>query len=200
MKAVVFTEKGKYEVQDVQIPVIKENEILVRNQYAGFCATDIHIYHGEFINDFPIIPGHEFSGIVEKVGKSVKKFKKGEAVVIYPARECGSCYYCKINQQNFCKTFGGYGVTFDGGSQASPQAHWVGLVLTTKNEDLANGILRMLVCRGNTAFDTLDSYINFTPKSVDILYEVVSEDNKDKAKDILLTYNLTEEESNNVLQ
>jgi len=61
MKAVVFSEVHHFEIKNVKIPEINENEALIRNKYAGLCGTDLHILEGEYIATYPIIPGHEFS-------------------------------------------------------------------------------------------------------------------------------------------
>ena len=115
MKAVVFTKPGEMKIKDIDIPTISSDEVLLRNKYAGFCGTDLHIFNGDFISEYPLIPGHEFSGIVEKVGENVDNFNIGDEVVVSPNICCNSCYYCNINQQNFCDNFGGYGVTINGG-------------------------------------------------------------------------------------
>lgn len=115
MKAIVFNKPDDYEYKDVDLPEIDDCEILVRNKYAGLCGTDIHILKGEFLSTYPLIPGHEFSGIVEKIGKKVREFAVGDHVVIDPNICCNKCVFCKINEQNFCENFGGYGVTRNGG-------------------------------------------------------------------------------------
>ena len=115
MKAVLFTKPKELQIKDIDIPSISSDEVLVRNKYTGFCGTDLHIFNGDFISKYPLIPGHEFSGIVEKIGKDVKNFNIGDEVVISPNICCNSCHYCNINQQNFCENFGGYGVTVNGG-------------------------------------------------------------------------------------
>lgn len=69
-------------------------------------------------------------------------------------------------------------VTFDGTSQNTPMAHWIGRVLLTENEDEAMGILRMLDCGSNRAFETLNGYINDEVKSVETLYEIITLDHE----------------------
>lgn len=64
-------------------------------------------------------------------------------------------------------------VTFDGASQNTPIAHWIGRVLVTDDEKEAVGILRMLACGSNTAFEELNKKINNTPKTIDILYSIL---------------------------
>lgn len=78
-------------------------------------------------------------------------------------------------------------VTFDGASQNRPQAHWIGKVLLTSNEEEAIGILRMLDCGANSAFDVLDKDMGNMHESVDLLYRIIVMD-KENAKKELLKY------------
>ncbi|MBR9677219.1 hypothetical protein GOV04_03690 [Candidatus Woesearchaeota archaeon] len=64
-------------------------------------------------------------------------------------------------------------VTFDGASQNTPQAHWIGKTLLTSDQDTAIGILRMLDCGANTAFDDLNNVLDNEPLSVDVLNEII---------------------------
>jgi L-gulonate 5-dehydrogenase len=98
-------------------PRIKPNEVLVKNQYAGICGTDLHIYRGEFHARvaFPAIQGHEFGGIIEEVGKEVKTFKVGDRVVVDPIISCHACPACLTGHLNACRTLKLLGVDLDGG-------------------------------------------------------------------------------------
>lgn len=82
---------------------------------SGICGTDIHIYRGEYMGDYPVIPGHEFSGIVEAVGDKVTRFKPGDRVAIEPNIACDNCYHCLNNRHNFCLNWRAVGVTRPGG-------------------------------------------------------------------------------------
>jgi dolichyl-diphosphooligosaccharide--protein glycosyltransferase len=90
-------------------------------------------------------------------------------------------------------------VTFDGASQNSPMAHWIGKALLTDDEDLAVGILRMLDCGSNKAFEALDSHINDTSASVQMLYKIVVLGRTD-AKSYLIGKKLSESQAESVLQ
>ncbi len=90
-------------------------------------------------------------------------------------------------------------VTFDGASQNTPMAHWVGKSLVTSNENLTVGILRMLHCGSNDAFDTLNSELDNPALTVEILDEIVQE-NKLDAKEILLNRGIEDSLANMVLQ
>lgn len=87
-------------------------------------------------------------------------------------------------------------VTFDGASQNTPMAHWIGRVLTTSNETEAVGILRMLDCGSNSAFEALNAEVGEPVKSVKLLYQIIGV-SKDAAHEILARNNIP---SDKVLQ
>jgi dolichyl-diphosphooligosaccharide--protein glycosyltransferase len=85
------------------------------------------------------------------------------------------------------KAIGNRSVTFDGTSQNTPMAHWIGNALLTSDEDTAVGILRMLDCGSNDAFNELDSALNDTEESVHLLYRIIVLDKAD-AKNTLKSF------------
>lgn len=115
MKAVRILDPNKLEVAELSIPTPAENELLVKVMASGICGTDIHIFRGEYMGDYPVIPGHEFAGVVEAVGSQVTRFKPGDCVAIEPNIACGNCYQCLNNRQNFCLNWRAIGVTQPGG-------------------------------------------------------------------------------------
>ncbi len=96
------------------MPAVGQSDVLIRVETCGICGTDVHIYEGEYFSEFPLIPGHEFSGTIERVGEGVTTVAVGERVTADPNIGCGKCYFCKINQQNQCEHLGAVGVTRDG--------------------------------------------------------------------------------------
>jgi 2-desacetyl-2-hydroxyethyl bacteriochlorophyllide A dehydrogenase len=82
---------------------------------SGICGTDIHILEGGFMADYPVIPGHEFAGIIERVGAAVSRIQPGDHVAVEPNIACNNCRYCLNNQQNFCENWQAVGVTMPGG-------------------------------------------------------------------------------------
>lgn len=115
MKAVVYSEPRKFEVKDIPYPTLKENQVIIKVKACGVCKTDVHIHNGEFISQFPLTNGHEFSGLIEEVGSGVTAFAKGDRVVADNTVLCGECYYCRRNQPLFCENFYSLGVTGPGG-------------------------------------------------------------------------------------
>lgn len=114
MKALVLENARTPVIKDVPVPEIGTDDLLIRVKAAGICGTDVHIYEGEYFSEFPLIPGHEFSGVVEQVGKNVRAFMPGDRVTADPNIGCGKCYFCQINQQNQCEQLEAVGVTRNG--------------------------------------------------------------------------------------
>lgn len=108
----------KFEVREMEFPDLKENEVLIRNKACGVCGTDVHIYHGEAgsaeVNP-PVVLGHEFAGIVEKVGSAVKNLKPGDHVAMDPNMYCNECLPCRMGKKQNCENLKALGVTQDGG-------------------------------------------------------------------------------------
>lgn len=118
MKAAVYHGPGDLRVEEVPVRKLKDNEVKIQVKYCGICGTDIHIFHGDGgCCDVtpPLVPGHEFSGVVAEVGAEVKTVKVGDRVTGDPNDMCGECYFCKNGMQHFCKNNIGIGTTVDGG-------------------------------------------------------------------------------------
>jgi len=108
-REILFTEK--------EIPIPKDDEVLIKVMASGICGTDVHIYRGEYLGDYPVIPGHDFSGEVATLGNRVKRFKVGDRVAVEPNIACDNCEACLNNRQNFCENWQAVGVTLPGGME-----------------------------------------------------------------------------------
>ena len=105
MKAALLYENNKYlKVENIAIPKIRGDEVLVKIKACGVCHTDLHyIDHGiKTFHPLPLILGHESSGIIEKVGEKVKNFSTGNRVLIPAVLTCGECKYCLREKENIC--------------------------------------------------------------------------------------------------
>jgi len=105
MKAAVFHGPNQpLKIENVDMPTIEPNEILVKIAACGVCNTDLHyIDHGvPTFKQPPMILGHEPSGIVEEVGAEVKNFKVRDRVLIPPVFSCGYCDNCRLGRENIC--------------------------------------------------------------------------------------------------
>jgi len=95
MKSVLLKGPGEVVFQEIPIPQISADEVLVEVKYCGICGSDIHSVPECNLYQAGAYLGHEFSGIVAEVGKNVKGWQKGDRVVANPLYICGECYGCK---------------------------------------------------------------------------------------------------------
>jgi len=117
MKAIVlekqqYLEENPLRLKDVPTPEPKDDEIRININICGACRTDLHIVEGELpAHKMPVIIGHQIVGRVDKLGKSVSKWKLGDRVgVPWLYKTCGKCKYCKSGKENLCDNamFTGY--------------------------------------------------------------------------------------------
>ncbi len=101
----VMTAPGNIEFREVETPVPKAGEILVRIVRIGVCGSDIHVWHGKHpFTSYPVTQGHEVSGEVAAIGKDVEGFAVGQKVTIQPQVFCGTCYPCRHGKYNLCES------------------------------------------------------------------------------------------------
>src|SRR2546426_2827100 len=116
------------ELQDLQTPVPKGAQVLVKVQSSGVCHSDIHLWEGgydgpggEFLKTtdrgvkYPLTPGHEVAGIVDRTGEEVEGFTKDERVLVYPWIGEGLCPACRAGEENLCDKPRSLGIYNDGG-------------------------------------------------------------------------------------
>jgi len=115
MKAAVVTEPGRWAVTEVPDPVPGAAEVVVEVERCGVCGTDLHVLAGETPTvNYPVIPGHEFSGRVVALGPGATGPSLGTFVVVDPMIFCGHCQQCRSGWTNLCVNGGGLGTTADG--------------------------------------------------------------------------------------
>jgi 2-desacetyl-2-hydroxyethyl bacteriochlorophyllide A dehydrogenase len=117
MESVVIRKPKEIFVMEKEIPEPGPGEVLIQVMASGICGTDLHIYRGEYLGDYPVIPGHEFSGVVTAVGSQVTRFNLGDRVAVEPNIACDNCSHCLNNRQNFCLNWQAIGVTLPGGME-----------------------------------------------------------------------------------
>lgn len=115
MVAAVQEAPERLVVKAVPVPEIKAHEVLIRVKYTGICGTDWSIYTGLYsVDRLPLIPGHEFSGVVALTGKNVRELKEGDRVTADINMSCGHCFYCRRGQKLMCPEFTQLGIHTDG--------------------------------------------------------------------------------------
>ena len=117
MKSVVIERPNDVTLIERDIPEPGPGEVTIQVMACGICGTDLHIYRGEYMGKYPVIPGHEFSGVVSAVGSRVTRFRPGDRVAVEPNIACDNCANCLNNRQNFCLNWQAIGVTLPGGME-----------------------------------------------------------------------------------
>ena len=106
MKAVLFYGPQDIRYEDVKIKPLAKGEILVKVKSALTCGTDVKTFrrgHPVLIKQVPSGFGHEFSGVIEKIGDGVENLKVGDRVVAANSAPCGECFYCRHKEYNLCE-------------------------------------------------------------------------------------------------
>lgn len=112
--AVLWEVNGDWKIEDVELGDPAPGEVLVKTAFAGMCHSDEHLVTGDlFVDDeiagllgapsfFPMIGGHEGSGVVVSVGDGVSSVAPGDHVSVSFIPSCGRCHWCATGRQNLC--------------------------------------------------------------------------------------------------
>lgn len=122
MKAVVLESKRHVVCKDIEKPTPGANEVLVRVAYCGVCGSDVPRYLNGAVHFFPLVLGHEFSGVVEEVGEGADRTLLGKRVVGIPLIPCMECEDCKRGDYALCKNY-----SFVGSRRNGAYAEYVAL-------------------------------------------------------------------------
>jgi 2-desacetyl-2-hydroxyethyl bacteriochlorophyllide A dehydrogenase len=117
MRAIRLVESGKpLELQEIEIPEVGANDVLVAVKAAGICHSDAHYRAGiSPVHPLPLTLGHEVAGVVEQVGAGVTSIKEGDRVCLHYLVTCGECNYCHRGSEQFCRSGSMIGKYRDGG-------------------------------------------------------------------------------------
>jgi L-iditol 2-dehydrogenase len=116
MKAAVYHGKGDVRVEQIPVPECGPGELRVKIDACAVCGSDLKTFnYGNPRMKPPITMGHEFTGLVESVGKEAKGFALGDRVVMATSISCGECYYCRQGWNNLCATLNPMGFSYPGG-------------------------------------------------------------------------------------
>ena len=116
MKAINFPARAEVAFGILPDPVAGAGEVVVEVRASGICHTDFEVLNANYgTSAFPVVPGHEYSGIVADVGQGVAGLSVGDRVVVDPNLECGECRACRRGWAHLCEKLGAYGVTRNGG-------------------------------------------------------------------------------------
>lgn len=94
-------------INEIPVPEITPDQVLIRVEYVGICGSDVHYFHdgrcGTFVvGEEPFMLGHECAGTIVEVGSEVKNLVAGDRVCVEPGITCGKCEHCKSGEYNLC--------------------------------------------------------------------------------------------------
>ena len=116
MKAICIISPGDIQVRNINEPVRKDNQILIKVKSAGICGSDIGAYRGvNPLVTYPRVIGHEIAGEIVEVAADESVFTVGDRVVLEPYVYCGTCYPCSLGRTNCCENLTVLGVHIEGG-------------------------------------------------------------------------------------
>ena len=107
MRQAILVQPKQIEFREIAAPTAAElsaHQVLINVKRIGICGSEIHSYHGLHpATNYPVVQGHEYSGIVTACGKDVTVCRPGDKVTARPQLVCGECNPCKRGQYNVCE-------------------------------------------------------------------------------------------------
>jgi len=118
MKQSMMVEPRKIKFNKVDKPVVNDDEVLMETKRIGICGSDIHVFHGLHpYTSYPIVQGHEVSGVVREIGKNVTGVSVGDQITFTPQVTCGTCFPCKNGMYHICENLKVMGFQTNGAGQ-----------------------------------------------------------------------------------
>lgn len=114
MKAWILRDIENVNYEDINTPIPNPEEVLIRVKNAGICGSDIPRIYNTGAHKMPLVPGHEFSGVVESIGKKVSPSWLGKRVAVFPKIACGKCPECRNGIPDMCQNYDYIGSRRDG--------------------------------------------------------------------------------------
>ena len=140
MKALAVLENEKLGVIDLEKPEnTTGDDVLVKVVYSGLCGSDFPRMFEHQAKFFPVVLGHEFSGVVEKVGEKVHKLAVGDKVSCIPLKPCFKCEACDEGNYSLCKNYGFIGSRENGGMEEYVKIPEINLQKLPEKFDLLQG-------------------------------------------------------------
>lgn len=103
MKAALVTGIEEVSIEEIERPIIKDDEVLIKVKTVGVCGSDLHLFRGTHaFRKPPAILGHEIAGDIVGIGKNVRNLEVGDRVTVEPQYGCGECEYCRQDLINLC--------------------------------------------------------------------------------------------------
>ncbi|MDR0792284.1 MAG: zinc-binding alcohol dehydrogenase family protein [Chitinophagaceae bacterium] len=105
MKAIQIIQPGEIKITEIDKPVLRQGEVLLKIKYVGFCGSDLNTYLGKNpLVKLPVVPGHEIGAVIEAVGENVPAHLQPDMpCTVNPYTACGNCPACRNGRSNACQ-------------------------------------------------------------------------------------------------
>ncbi|MCL2078263.1 MAG: zinc-binding dehydrogenase [Oscillospiraceae bacterium] len=162
MTGVILPGNSTVEFREFDIPTPKYGEVLIRTKATTICGSDIRCIYRERLGKGPesyipgTICGHEPCGVIEDTGEGLRRFKKGDRVIVYHISGCGLCYDCRKGYMISCRSplRRAYGWQRDGGMAPFILAEEKDLILLPDKLSFLDGA--QIACGFGTVYEALD--------------------------------------------
>lgn len=115
MKAAVLESVQDWQYKEIAMPKCGKDDLVIKTKVSGICVTDVLRSMKTGFYHYPIIPGHEFCGVVSEIGSDVSSLKTGDRVAVYPLIPCKKCNSCLNKNYNLCNNYNFLGSRTNGG-------------------------------------------------------------------------------------
>lgn len=115
MKTWILHGIGDFRYEDTEMPELREDEVLIAVKATGICGSDVARVFENGAHRMPLVPGHEFSGEVIRVGAGAEPAWQGKRVGVFPLIPCGTCITCKQKKYEMCRNYSYLGSRRNGG-------------------------------------------------------------------------------------
>jgi L-iditol 2-dehydrogenase len=141
MLAVKLYEPGNLKVEDVEVPKIEQDEVLLKVKAVGICGSDIPraLIKGAYYEGLTL--GHEFSGEIVECGSMVKEWKIGDRVTVAPLVPCRECDFCNMGKYSLCTSYNYYGSRTDGAMAEYIKVNYRNLLKLPDNVSYEDGAM-----------------------------------------------------------
>lgn len=165
MRAALLTGYRKpLEIKEIPDPECPENGVVLQVLACGVCRSDWHSWNGSDPDVIlPIIPGHEYCGVVLEVGKNVHHWSLGDRVIAPFLLACGTCHDCTAGNQTICGTQVVPGFTQNGAFAERIAVPFADTNLTRLPQNMDPGVAASLGCRVTTAWQALTERAALAP-------------------------------------
>ena len=164
MRAVVYDRIGERpRIARVAVPACPRDGAVVRVEATGVCRSDWHAWRGHDAVPLPMVPGHEFAGVVETVGEGVAAFAVGDRVTAPFVNGCGHCLWCRSGNAQVCPDQTQPGFTRDGSFAEYVVVTAADTNLVRLPDAVGFAAAAALGCRFATAFRALTAHADVRP-------------------------------------